>query len=366
MANRTALYDTHMALGAKVIDFGGWDMPVNYPAGILKEHFATRQGAGLFDTAHMGELIVEGPGALESLQRTVSRDLAGMEDGQGRYTLLCTPQGTVIDDLIVFKMAENKYYIVTNAGTREGDAAQIKSNLKSATLTDIQCDTHKLDLQGPKTFEIMGKLCKVPVAKLKRFRYALGDVAGIPSIVSRSGYTGENQGVELFFPKKDAKKMWDALLEAGAPYGTLPCGLGARDTLRLECCLPLYGHELSLDITPLEAGLDWAVSLDKEFIGVEALRKQKAGGVPRALAAIKFSGRQPVRADAPVLAGGKKVGVVTSGTVGPTVNAPIALALVETAAAAVGTTVQAEVRGTKLDGVVVEKPFYKSPKEPKA
>jgi aminomethyltransferase len=234
--------------------------------------------------------------------------------------------------------------------------------LKNATLTDIQHETHKLDLQGPKTFEILSKLCAEPLSKLKRFRMIDADVGGIPCIVSRSGYTGEKEGVELFFPKKDAKKMWDTLLEVGKPYGVLPCGLGARDTLRLECCLPLYGHELSLDITPLEAGLDWAVSLDKEFTGVDVLRKQKANGVPRTLAAIKFSGRQPVRADAPLFFNGKQVGKVASGTIGPCVNAPIALALVETAAGAIGTALQADVRGNKIDGTVVEKPFYKPKK----
>ncbi|HYG74382.1 MAG TPA: glycine cleavage system aminomethyltransferase GcvT [Planctomycetota bacterium] len=359
MAHRTALYDIHIALGAKVIDFGGWDMPVDYPTHILQEHTATRTAAGLFDTGHMGELLVEGPGALESLQRTVSRDLGGMEDGQGRYTLLTNERGTVIDDLIVFKQADNKYYIVTNAGTREGDAAQIKAHLKNATLTDLLPETHKLDLQGPKTFEILAKLSKGEFKKLKRFRWTTADVAGIPTIVSKSGYTGEPNGVELFFPKKDAVKMWNALMDAGKPLGMLPCGLGARDTLRLECCLPLYGHELSLDITPLEAGLDWAVSLEKDFVGVEALRKQKAAGVPRALAALKFTGRQPARADHPVFAGDKKVGYVTSGTFGPTVGGAIALALVETPAAAIGTALQAEVRGNRIDAVVVEKPFYK-------
>ena len=362
MANRTALYETHIALGAKCIDFGGWDMPVDYPTHILLEHTATRTAAGLFDTGHMGELLVEGTGALESLQRVVSRDLNGMENGRGRYTLLTTERGTVIDDLIVFKQADNQYYIVTNAGTREGDAAQIKSHLKNATLTDLLPQTHKLDLQGPKTWEILAKLSKGEFKKLKRFRWTTADVAGIKSIVSKSGYTGENAGVELFFPKADAKKMWDALMDAGKPLGMLPCGLGARDTLRLECCLPLYGHELSTDITPLEAGLDWAVSLEKEFVGVDALRKQKAAGVPRALAALKMSGRQPARADTPVFHNGKKVGIVTSGTFGPTVGYAIALALIETPAAAVGTQLQCEVRGNKLDAVVVEKPFYKSAK----
>ncbi len=362
MANRTALFDVHVALGAKVIDFGGWDMPVEYPTRILQEHLATRTAAGLFDTGHMGELLIEGPGALESLQRLVSRDLAGMEDGQGRYTLLTTPEGTVIDDLIIFRQVEERYYIVTNAGTRAGDAAHIEAHLEHARLNDLTPQTQKLDLQGPKTFEILGKLCKAPVNKLKRFRMMLTEVAGIPTIVSKSGYTGESCGVELFFPKHNAARMWDALQTAGKPLGMLPCGLGARDTLRLECCLPLYGHELSREITPLEAGLDWAVSLNKEFVGVDALRKQKAAGVPRALVALKFSGRQPVRAEAPVYHGEKRVGTVTSGSFGPSVGGAIALALVESSAAAVGTTLHAEVRANRLAAVVAEKPFYKSAK----
>jgi aminomethyltransferase len=362
VANRTALYDTHMALGAKVIDFGGWDMPVDYPTHIIQEHNATRTAAGLFDTGHMGELLVEGPGALESLQGLVTRDLAGMDDNQGRYTLLTNERGTVIDDLVIFKLAENKYYIVTNAGTREGDAAHIKSHLKNATLTDLLPQTHKLDLQGPKTFQILAKLCKVELKKLKRFRMTTADVAGIKTIVSKSGYTGEPNGVELFFPVGQAVNMWNAIVEAGKSDGLLPCGLGARDTLRLESCLPLYGHELTTDITPLEAGLDWAVSLEKNYIGADALRKQKQQGVPRALAALKFSGRQPGRADHPVFAGDKRVGVVTSGTFGPTVNAAIALALVETPSAAIGSKLQVEVRGNRIDCEVVEKPFHKSAK----
>jgi len=359
MANRTALYQTHLALGAKVIDFGGWDMPLEYPAHILREHTATRSAAGLFDTAHMGQLLVEGPGALESLQRLVSRDLAGMEDGQGRYTLLTTERGTVIDDLVIFREAEARYFIVTNAGTFQGDAAHIGANLKNAALKDLQTDAYKLDLQGPKTFEILARLAKAEFRKLKRFRMTRADVAGIPSVVSRSGYTGEPCGVELFFPKNDALKMWDALMQAGQPLGMLPCGLGARDTLRLECCLPLYGHELSADITPLEAGLDWAVSLDKEFLGVAVLRRQKEQGVPRALAALKLSGRQPARAGHPVESHGRQVGTVTSGTYGPSVGAAVALALVEPCAAAVGTALQIAVRGTKLDATVVARPFYK-------
>jgi aminomethyltransferase len=189
------------------------------------------------------------------------------------------------------------------------------------------------------------------------------EVAGIDTLVSRSGYTGETNGVELFYPVAHAKKMWDAIMSAGTPLGLLPCGLGARDTLRLECCLPLYGHELSTDITPLEAGLNWAVSLDKEFTGVQALRKQKQGGVPRALAAIRFEGRQPARAGHPVFAGDRQVGTVTSGTFGPTVGCAIALALVETPSGAVGTKLQAEIRGNRIDGVVVEKPFYKPGKK---
>ena len=359
MANRTALYETHVALGAKVIDFGGWDMPLEYPAHILREHAATRTAAGLFDTAHMGQLHVEGPGALESLQRLVSRDLAGLADGQGRYTLLTTERGTVLDDLIIFRLAESKYFVVTNAGTFAADTAHITANLKNAAATNLQAERYKLDLQGPRTFEILARLSDDPFRKLKRFRLMAGKVAGVPCLVSRSGYTGEPKGVELFFDKKDAQRVWDALMQAGAPLGMLPCGLGARDTLRLESCLPLYGHELSPEITPLEADLEWAVSLEKDFLGAEALRRQKQQGVPRKLAALKLAGRQPARAGHPVFKGAQQVGTVTSGTFGPTVGCAIALALVATEAAAPGTALQIEVRGSRLDALVVAKPFYK-------
>ncbi len=362
MANRTALYETHLALGAKPIDFGGWEMPVDYPTHILQEHFATRQRAGLFDTGHMGEVVIEGPGALESLQNAVSRDLAGMDIGQGRYTLLCNERGTVLDDLIIFKRGENTYYIVTNAGTRLSDIDTIQSRLKNATLRDLTPETQKLDLQGPKTFDILAKLSTAAFPKLKRFRMTDAEVAGVPMIVSRSGYTGESHGVEIFFPKSEAVRIWSALMEAGKEFGMLPCGLGARDTLRLECCLPLYGHELSESITPLEAGLKWAVSLEKNFVGAEALRAQAQSGVPRELIALKFAGRQPARAGHPVFAGEKKIGEVTSGTFGPSVNSAIALALVASGCAPVGSTVQAEVRGNKIEAAVVEKPFYKAAK----
>ena len=362
MANRTALYETHVALGAKLIDFGGWDMPVDYPTHILQEHHATRKNAGLFDTGHMGEVLIEGPGALASLQGAVSRDLAGMEDGQGRYTLLCNEQGGVFDDLIAFKQSDTRYYIVTNAGTRLSDIEVIKSRLKDATLRDLTPETHKLDLQGPKTFEILAKLCDAPLSKLKRFRMITAKVAGVESIVSRSCYTGENNGVELFFPKNEAVRVWSALMDAGKPFGVLPCGLGARDTLRLECCLPLYGHELSETITPLEAGLKWAVTLEKDFVGGGALRAQERSGIPRTLVALKFAGRQPARAGHPLYAGDTKIGEVTSGTFGPSVNCAIALALVQTGSAPAGAVVQAEVRGSRIDARVVEKPFYKPAK----
>jgi len=363
MADRTALYETHLALGAKVIDFGGWDMPLEYPTRILREHSATRTAAGLFDTAHMGQLLVEGPGALESLQRLVSRDLAGLADGQGRYTLLTTDRGTVLDDLIIFRLAASKFFVVTNAGTFAGDTAHITANLKSAAAANLQAERYKLDLQGPQTFEILARLSDDPFRKLKRFRLTAGKVAGIPCLVSRSGYTGEPNGVELFFDKKDAQRVWDALMQAGAPLGMLPCGLGARDTLRLESCLPLYGHELSPEITPLEADLEWAVSLEKDFLGAEALRRQKQQGVPRKLAALKLAGRQPARAGHPVFKGTRQVGTVTSGTFGPTVGSAIALALVETEAAAPGTALQIEVRGSRLEALVVPKPFYKPAKD---
>jgi aminomethyltransferase len=361
MANQTALYAAHLALDAKLIDFGGWEMPVEYPTRILREHAAVRAAAGLFDTGHMGELLVEGSGALASLQALVSRDLSGLENGQGRYTLLMTERGTVLDDLIVFKCLEGQdgYYVVTNAGTREADAAHIKDRLNGARLTDLSPQTQKLDLQGPKTFEILAQVCKMDLRKLKRFRMTQAEVAGVPALVSASGYTGEPCGIELFFEKKKALEVWSELLDAGESLGLLPCGLGARDTLRLEACLPLYGHELSTDITPFEAGLEWAVSLDKNFTGRNALLSQKEQGLKRMLAALKFPGRQPPRGGQPVFAGEKYVGLVTSGTYGPTTGCGIALALVEAACAAVGTKLQVESRGTRLAAEVVKKPFYK-------
>lgn len=356
---KTPLYDSHLSLGGKIVPFAGYLMPVQYGTGVIKEHVAVRTAAGLFDVSHMGEVIYRGKDALSNVQKIVTNDCSGMADGQIRYSPMCNNEGGVVDDLIVYRMNENKYLLVINAANRHKDVAWMKQHLfGDCTFEDISDETALIALQGPRAFDIFAKLSdssNIP----KRYYFFTPDVkvGGVNCIVSRTGYTGE-LGIEFFCASSDAETLWNALLEAGREEGLIPCGLGARDTLRLEAAMPLYGHELTDDITPLEAGLPMFVKLGKEdFIGKSAMIEKGEPKVKRV--GLKITGRGIAREHCLVYSGGKQIGETTSGTFCPSLDYPAAMAMIEKDFAELGNTVEVDVRGKKVEAVIVPLPFYK-------
>ncbi|MBP1993559.1 glycine cleavage system aminomethyltransferase GcvT [Paenibacillus eucommiae] len=360
MLKRTPLFPVYAEHGARVIDFGGWELPVQF-AGIQKEHDAVRQQAGLFDVSHMGEVTVSGADAEAYLQKLTTNDVTKLENGQCQYSLMCYPNGGVVDDLLVYKLAEASYMLVINASNIDKDIAWMKQNLSgSVELSDISETTAMLALQGPHAEKIALKLTDAPLQELKAFHF-LSDVSvsGIQALVSRTGYTGED-GYEFYIDQADAIKLWSLLLEAGQDEGLVPAGLGSRDTLRFEARLPLYGQELSQDITPLEAGLSFFVKLDKgDFIGQEALAAQKTAGIPRKLVGIEMIDRGIPRPHYPVFADGKQIGEVTTGTQSPTLKTNVGLALLDKAYTQLNSEVFVEIRGVQVKAKVVSTPFYK-------
>ncbi|MDR6878532.1 glycine cleavage system aminomethyltransferase GcvT [Bacillus sp. 3255] len=361
MLKRTPLFPVYAEHGARVIDFGGWELPVQF-TGIQKEHDAVRQQAGLFDVSHMGEVKVTGVGALPFLQLITTNDVAKLEDGSCQYSLMCYPDGGVVDDLLVYKLGTNDYMLVINASNIDKDVAWMRQNaMDNVTITDISDETAMLALQGPHAERIIAKLTKAPVHTLKTFRFLANvDVAGINALLSRTGYTGED-GFELYIDAKDAASLWKLLLKAGEEHGLVPAGLGARDTLRFEARLPLYGQELSQDISPLEAGLSYFVKLDKgDFIGREVLAGQKANGTPRKLVGIEMIERGIPRPHYRVFnTDGSPIGEVTTGTQSPTFKTNVGLALIDSAYSAPGTELLVEIRGAQVKAKVVATPFYK-------
>lgn len=362
---QTPLYPVYAKHGAKTIDFGGWDLPVQF-GGIQNEHDAVRERAGLFDVSHMGEFWVTGADAEAFLQKVTTNDVSKLETNQAQYSLLCYPNGGVVDDLLVYKLAGDRFMLVVNASNIEKDFAWLGEHLEgNVKLENVSDDTSLLALQGPLAAAVISKLTEAPVGELKSFRF-LPDVVvdGVHALVSRTGYTGED-GFELYVSAKDVIRLWDSLLEAGREHGLEPVGLGARDTLRFEARLPLYGQELSADISPLEAGLGFFVKLDKGgFIGREALAGQKEQGLPRKSVGIEMIDRGIPRAHYPVYSpdGERQIGEVTTGTQSPTFKRNVGLALLETAFTANDTEVLVEIRGKKLRAKVVPTPFYKRPK----
>ncbi len=356
---QTPLYSRHVALGARVIDFGGWAMPVQY-SGILDEHRAVRSACGLFDVSHMGEVTFEGPRAAEAVQRLTTNDVGKLKDGGAQYTLVCRPSGGVVDDCIVYRDNAESYLIVVNASNIEKDVAWFKEQSGAlCTITDHSSALALLSVQGPKAAELMRSISEPPVDKLVPFTWMRAKVCGMSRIeVARTGYTGED-GFEIFVPAEDAGALWDALLERGAPLGIKPIGLGARDTLRLEARLCLYGNDLDEEHTPIEAGLGWAVK-GKNFIGEEILAKQRAEGVKRKLVGFVMKERGIARHGYPILDGsGAPIGVVTSGTTGPTVGANIGMGWVPAALAEPGTSITVDCRGKPARAEIVKGPFYK-------
>ncbi len=361
---RTPLYPVYARYGAKTIDFGGWELPVQF-TGIVQEHEAVRTKAGLFDVSHMGEVEVKGPGALYYLQRLTTNDVSKLEAGQAQYSVMCYPDGGTVDDLLVYKFADDHYLLVINAGNIDKDFAWMQEHLtENVTIENISAQTAQLAIQGPLSETILQKMTTTDLSQIGFFRFKRDVLLGsIPALVSRTGYTGED-GFEIYLDADKAIALWNTLLEVGQPLGLIPCGLGARDTLRFEARLPLYGQELGKDITPIEAGIGFAVKTDKEvpFIGYEVLKEQKANGAPRKLVGIEMIDRGIPRTHYPVFVGDEQIGEVTTGTQSPTLKKNVGLALVKSAYSALGTEVDVEIRGKRLKAKVVATPFYKRPK----
>lgn len=359
MERKTPLYDRHVALGGKIVPFAGYLLPVQYPAGVIAEHTAVRTAAGLFDISHMGEAILSGKDALANLQHLLTNDFTDMYDGRVRYTLLCYEDGGVVDDLVVCRISENKYLLVVNAANREKDVEWIKAHLfGEVTFEDVSDSWAQIALQGPKAPEILKKLADDGSIPKKYYTFVeKGTVGGISCIVSRTGYTGE-LGYEFYCAPRDAERLWDLLLEAGNEFGLIPCGLGARDTLRLEAAMPLYGHEMDAAVTPFEAGLSFGVKLDShDFIGKEALLSKKEPA--RARIGLAVTGHGIARGGEPVLLDGTEIGRTTSGTFCPYLKSAVAMALVDAKATEPGTEVEIDVRGRKITAKITALPFYK-------
>jgi len=355
---RTPLYAAHQAAGAKLVEFGGWEMPVSY-AGILDEHRAVRTAAGLFDVSHMGEFEISGPGAAGLCQRLTTNDVNLLVDGQVQYTLLCREDGGVVDDITLYRRAADRFLLCVNAGNIAKDWAWIQAHAEGVSVEDRSDATGLLALQGPRAAEILAPLTDVDLATLRTFRFAEGAVAGRPAIVSRTGYTGED-GFELYAAAAEVPVLWEALVEAGAPAGLQPVGLGARDTLRLEAALALYGNDLDDATTPLSAGLARFVKLDSDdFVGRDALRAERDAGSRRRLVGLELRGAGIARHGYPILGAGQPIGIVTSGTRSPTLERAVALGYVETAWAEAAEGLTVEIRGRQVAAAIVPTPFYR-------
>jgi len=359
--HETALIGLHRELGARLIGFGGWLMPVQY-SGILDEHRAVRERAGLFDLSHMGELFVEGDDAGDALAAALVTDPRTLAVGRAHYSMMCAPDGGVIDDLIVYRLAPERFMVVANAGNADVVSDELATRLEAwrAVLDDRSLAMSLVAIQGPRAAEVLGPLTDVDLAGLRYYAIAEGQVAGVPTLVARTGYTGED-GFELFVDWARGPEVWRALAAAGGPAGVIPCGLGARDTLRLEAGMPLYGNELDRTTNPYEAGLGRVVKLDKpgDFVGRDALARVARDGPARRLVGLSVTGRGIARHGYPVLDDAGRTGTVTSGTQSPTLGRPIAMAYVAPRDADPGTMLAVEVREQPVAAEVVPLPFYK-------
>ena len=369
---KTALNATHRALKAKMVDFGGWDMPVEYPCpggGLIAEHMAVRTGVGIFDVSHMGDIRLAGPGALAAVQHISMNDASRLTVGQAQYSALLYPQGTFVDDVIVHRLGEDEYLLVINAGTREKDFNWVRENTREfdCKVEHLSDEFTQIAIQGPKAVDLLQKLTDANLAAVKFYWVTRGTVCGLKNIlIARTGYTAED-GFEIYVPSDEATsaRVWKEVLEAGKDFGVVACGLGARNTLRLEGKLPLYGHEISDTIHVWEAGLDRFIKMEKpEFIGKAALEKAKTDGLKRTLVGLEMVERGIARDGYKVLdEGGAAIGYVTSGSPAPFLKKNIALAYVPPRYAEIGSTVKVEIRGQGVKAQVVPTPFYKRPKK---
>ena len=361
---KTPLHARHRASGARMVPFGGWDMPVEY-SGIASEHLAVRERAGVFDVSHMGQIEIAGRNALEAVQRISCNDASRLAVGQAHYSGLLTPEGTFVDDLLVYRLATSHFMLVVNASHIATDYAYIAEGITpagDAVAVDSSSRYALIAVQGPKALAVVQPLTGVDLASMKYYWFSRGEFAGVRGTVSRTGYTGED-GFEIFVPPQQADKVWLALLQAGAPFGVIPCGLGARDTLRLEAAMRLHGNDIDTTTTALEADLGWIVGWKKDdFIGAAALRAQKAAGVSRRLVGFEMVERGIARGGYEIHAGGARVGQVTSGTQTPFLKKAIGMGYVDVAHAQPGTALEIDIRGRRVQAVVVPMPFYKRAK----
>lgn len=359
---RTPLYATHQQAGAKMVEFGGWEMPIQY-AGILDEHKMCRTNAGLFDVSHMGEIDVTGPDALKLVNKLITNDASKLAINQIQYSPMCDLEGGVIDDLLVYKMADEHYYIVVNASNTDKDFAWFRENIQGldVQIKNISDETAQIAIQGPKAKDILQQITDNELESIKYYWFDFGQVDGVDCLISRTGYTGED-GFELYFKPESAAQLWDKLMEIGA--GSLaPVGLGARDTLRLEAGMPLCGHELTSEITPLNAGLGYFVKLDKDdFNGKKALSLLKQNGFDCKNVGFEMVGRGIPRSDYKVLINGQEIGWVTSGTYSPTLEKNIGYAFIKAQYAALDSVFDVEIRGKAVPAKVIKTPFYKRSK----
>ena len=358
-AMKTPLYESHVRWGGKIVEFGGFLLPVQYGSGVIKEHMAVRTAAGLFDVSHMGEFTLKGPDSVANLNNLLTNDYTVMRDGQARYSPMCNESGGTVDDLIVYKVRDDDYFIVVNAANRAKDFEWMSSHLKGdAVLENVSDRYAQIAIQGPKAPGIIAKLTAAEDIPEKNYT-AKWDVpvGGISCILSRTGYTGED-GFELYLDAEKAADMWELLLETGKEEGLIPCGLGARDTLRLEASMPLYGHELSDTISPAEAGLKPFIKMDKpDFIGKSGQRAPEE--LERKRVGLKVSGKGIIREHQDLYIGDQKVGITTSGTHCPYLGYPAAMAYVRADIAETGTALEADVRGRRVAAEIVDLPFYK-------
>jgi aminomethyltransferase len=362
---RTPLHAAHVRRGARMIGFGGWDMPVQY-TGIVEEHRTVRSAVGCFDVSHMGEFEFRGPDAERALQRLTTNDVSTLEVGQVQYSLLCYEDGGIVDDLTLYRLAPDHYMMTVNAANIEKDWGWVTGHLDGRVeATNVSAETGLIAVQGPRAEALVGRLADIDVTAIRYYHFSRGRVAGAPSIVSRTGYTGED-GFELYLAASSAERVWDALLAEGKPDGVAPIGLGARDTLRLEMKYALYGNDIDQTTNPLEAGLGWVVKLAKpDFFGRPAIERVKAAGPTRRLVGFEMVDRAVARHGYRLLKEGAAVGQVTSGSYGPAVDHYIGLGYVPVTLSAVGSLLEVEVRGRPQQALVVKTPFY-PPKVKKA
>ena len=359
MPRKTPLHRVHREARARMIDFGGWDMPVEY-AGIIAEHRAVRTGVGLFDISHMGEIEIQGPQSIELVDSLCSNRAASLQDGQAQYSALLNPQGGFVDDLIVHRIAFDHYLLCVNAANQDGDYAWIdENNSFEAEVIFASGDYAQLAIQGPRALGVASELTDLDVAGMRYYWFAHGEFAGAPAMIARTGYTGED-GFEVYLHPQEAERVWRAILDAGREDSIQPCGLGARNTLRLEAAMSLYGHEIDARITPYEAGLGWIVKLAKPaFCGRDVLARQKAEGVRRRIAGFVMKGRGIARDGYPVLVEGKNVGRVTSASPAPFLGQNIGLCILPAEYRQPGQPIEIEIRGRPVAAEIVPTPFYK-------